>query len=62
MVIEISDDKKDFNEDTRDIKLKQRKQQRDFDEDKLIQKITTAYNDIVTSQMKIDKAEKDIRT
>lgn len=54
----ISDDKKDLDEDTRDITLKQLKQQRDFDEDKLIQKTTTAYNNIVTSQMKIDKAAK----
>lgn len=51
-------DKKDFDEDTRDVNLKQLKQQRDFDEDKLIQKTTTAYNNIVTSQMKIDKAAK----
>jgi len=58
--IEMGDDRKDLNEDTRDIKQKQYKQQRDFDEDKLIQKVTTSYNDIVTSQMKIDKAKKDI--
>lgn len=54
----INDDKKDLDEDTSDITLKQLKQQRDFDEDKLIQKTTTAYNNIVTSQMKIDKAAK----
>lgn len=53
-----SGDKKDYNEDTRDANLKQLKQQRDFDEDKIIQKTTTAYNNIVTSQMKIDKAAK----
>jgi len=58
--IEMSDNRKDLNEDTRDIKLKQCKQQRDFDEDKLIQKVTNSYNDIVTSQMKIEKAKKDI--
>ncbi|MDR3596930.1 TolC family protein [Clostridium sp.] len=58
--IETSDDKKDLDKDTRDIELKQCKQQRDFDEDKLIQKVTTAYNDIVTNQMKIDKAKNDI--
>jgi hypothetical protein len=55
---DISSDKKDLNEDTRDINLKQLKQRRDFDEDILIQKTTTAYNNIVTSQMKIDKAAK----
>lgn len=53
-----NDDKKDLDEDTAEITLKQLKQQRDFDEDKLIQKTTTAYNNIVTSQMKIDKAAK----
>ena len=58
--IEIPDEKKDLNEDTREVNLKQAKQQRDFDEDKLIQKTTTTYNNIVTSQMKIDKAKKDI--
>ena len=58
--IEMPDDMKDLNEDTRDIKLKQCTQQRDFDEDKLIQKVTTDYNNIVTSQMKIDKIKKDI--
>lgn len=54
----INDDKKDLDEDTADVTLKQLKQQRDFNEDKLIQKTTTAYNNIVTSQMKIDKAAK----
>ncbi|WP_026886048.1 TolC family protein [Clostridium beijerinckii] len=53
-------DKKDLDSDTADTTLKQVKQQRDFDEDKLIQKTTTAYNGIVTSQMKIDKATKDL--
>lgn len=54
----VSDDKETFNEDTRDNSLNQLKQQRDFDADKLIQKTTNAYNNIVTSQMKIDKATK----
>ena len=58
LIKNINDDKKDLDKDTRDITLKQLKQQRDFDEDKLIQKTTTAYNNIVTSQMKIDKAAK----
>ncbi|NRY63479.1 TolC family protein [Clostridium beijerinckii] len=56
----INSDKKDLDSDTADTTLKQVKQQRDFDEDKLIQKTTTAYNGIVTSQMKIDKATKDL--
>lgn len=54
----VAGDREDFNQDTRDNTLNQLKQQRDFDEDKLIQKTTTAYNNIVTSQMKIDKAAK----
>jgi hypothetical protein len=56
----ISDDKKDLDEDTRDITINQLKQQREFDEDKLIQKTTAAYNDIVTRQLKIDEAAKNI--
>lgn len=58
--IEMPDEKKDLNKDTCEIQLKQAKQQRDFDEDKLIQKVVTGYNNIVTSQMKIDKAKRDI--
>lgn len=58
--IEMSDERKDFNEDTRDIKLKQCKEQRDFDEDKLTQKVTTTYNNIVTSQMKIEEAKRQM--
>lgn len=56
----VSGDKEDFNNDTRDIALKKLKQQRDFDEDSLRKKVTDKYNDIVTSQMKIDKAAKEI--
>ena len=56
----ISDENKNLDSDTADITLNQLKQQRDFDEDKLIQKTTKSYNDIVTSQMKIDKATKDL--
>lgn len=58
--IEMSDDRKDLNKDTRDIKLKQYKEQKDFDEDKLIQKVTTTYNNIVTSKMKIEEAKRQI--
>lgn len=56
----VSGDKEDFNNDTRDIALKKAKQTRDFDEDLLIKKVTDKYNDIVTNQMKIDKATKEI--
>ncbi|EKQ51570.1 MULTISPECIES: TolC family protein [unclassified Clostridium] len=58
--IPMPDDRKDLNEDIREINLKQVKQQKEFDEDKLTQKVTTAYNSIVTSQMGIEKAKKDI--
>lgn len=53
----VSGEQEDFNDDTRNITLNQLKQKRDFDEDKLMQKTTKAYNNIVTSQMKIDKAK-----
>lgn len=51
----VGGDTEDFNKDTRDNTLNQLKQQRDFDEDTVIQKTTKAYNDLVTRQMKIDK-------
>lgn len=56
----VSDDKKDYNKDTRENSLNQLKQQRDFDVDTLTQKVTKAYNAIVTSQMKIDNAAKEL--
>lgn len=56
----IDDDKKSFNDDTRDITLNKLKQQEDFDQDILSQKITNKYNDIVTNQMKISEAEKTL--
>jgi hypothetical protein len=58
--IDMPESRKDFNKDTRDIKLKQCKEQKDFDEDKLIQKVTTIYNNIVTSQMKIEEEKRQI--
>ena len=56
----VNGDKEDLNNNTRDNSLNQAKQQSDFDEDKLIQKTTTAYNSIVTSQKQIDKAAKTL--
>lgn len=55
-----NEDKEDFDNDTADISLDKLKQQRDFDEDILTYKVTTKYNDIVTSQMKINKAAKEL--
>lgn len=54
------DDLKDFNSDTSENMLEKLKQQKDFDKDSLIQKTTTAYNNIVTNQMKIDNSAKVI--
>lgn len=57
----VSGDEEDFNDDTREANANKARQQRDFDQDALIQKVTKAYNNIVTSQMKIDKAGKDLK-
>ena len=54
----VNGDQEDFKDDTRDLTLKQLKQQKDFDEDVLREKVTEKYNGIVTSQIKIDKAAK----
>jgi hypothetical protein len=56
----VNGDKKDYNDDSADISLAKLKQQRDFDEDLLIQKVTSKYNDIVTNQMKIKEAAKQL--
>jgi outer membrane protein TolC len=56
----VVDDKESYDNDTADNSLNKLKQQRDFDEDILIHKVTTKYNDIVTSQMKIDEATKEL--
>ena len=56
----ISNDQENFNDDTREININKLEQKREFDEDNLIQKTTKVYNDIVTSKLKIDKAEKGL--
>ena len=56
----IDDDEIDFNEETRDIQLKQVKQQRDIMEDTIRYQTTNAYNALVTSQKEINKAQKNI--
>ena len=58
----VSDDVEDFHNDTADINLKKAKQTRDFDEDKLIKTVTDKYNVIVTNQMKINKAAKELES
>ncbi len=56
----VDDNKKDYNNNSADNSLDKLKQQSDFDEDVLIHKVTSKYNDIVTSQMKIDEATKEL--
>lgn len=56
----VSGDQEDFNDDTRDATSDKLRQQRDFDEDILKQKVITAYNNIVTNQVKIDTAAKEL--
>ena len=56
----VGDNKENYDNDTADNSLNKLKQQRDFDEDILIHKVTSKYNDIVTSQMKIDEAAKQL--
>ncbi|NRT87680.1 TolC family protein [Clostridium beijerinckii] len=58
---DVSGDDEDFNDDTREANANKARQQRDFDQDALIQKVTKAYNNIVTSQLKIDKAGKELQ-
>ena len=54
----VSGELEDFKDDTREANADKARQQRDFDEDVLRQKVITKYTSIVTSQMKIDKAAK----
>jgi outer membrane protein TolC len=55
-----SDDKEKYDNNTADTTLDQLKQQRDFDQDSLTQKVTDQYNSIVTQQMQIDMATKNL--
>ncbi|EHI98609.1 hypothetical protein CDLVIII_1925 [Clostridium sp. DL-VIII] len=57
---DVSDDQEDYDNDTADETLNKLKQQRDFDEDSLTQKVTDQYNSLVTSQMQIDMATKKL--
>ena len=57
----VNGDLEDFKDDTRELTLNQLKQQKDFDEDVIRQKVTEKYNNIVTSQIKIDKATKELK-
>ncbi|BCZ45065.1 multidrug transporter [Clostridium gelidum] len=56
----VSGDVEDFHNDTADIQLKKAQQKRDFDEDSLRKKVNDKYNDIVTSQIQINKAAKEL--
>ncbi len=57
---DVDGDLEDYKDDSRDIAMKKLRQQKEFDEDIVVQKTTKAYNSIVTSQMKIDKAAKEL--
>ena len=56
----VSDDVEEFHNDTADIQLKKAQQKRDFDEDSLRKKVNDKYNDIVTSQIQINKAAEEL--
>lgn len=56
----VSGNEEEFNEDTREATVDELRQKRDFDEDVLVQKVTKVYNDIVTSQLKIEKAAREL--
>jgi hypothetical protein len=56
----VDDNKEKYDDNTSDTTLDQLKQQRDFDEDSLTQKVTDQYNSIVTSQMQIDMVTKNL--
>lgn len=56
----LSDTKKDYNEDTRKLQLKQLEQKRDFTVDKLEQSVTDAYNNLLISQSEINQLKNDI--
>ncbi len=58
--LEIPENKKELDEDIERAQLRQAEQKKDFDQDRIIQQTTTAYNNIVTSEMKMELAEKDI--
>lgn len=57
---DTDDDTKDYNKDSRDIELKLLKKERDEKEDSLRKSVTDAYNNLVSSQMKIDNLEKNM--
>jgi len=56
----VADDKKNYDNSSDNISLDELQQQEAFDEDILTNKVTSKYNDIVTSQMKIDEAAKEL--
>jgi outer membrane protein TolC len=56
----VNDNKEKYDDNTSDTKLDQLKQQRDFDQDSLTQKVTDQYNSIVTQQRQIDMATKNL--
>ena len=57
----FNSDDQNFDKDTSDLKLKELKQQGDFDEDILRKNLTDAYNNIVTEQMQISMVSEDLK-
>lgn len=56
----LTDSQKDYNEDSRKLKLAQMEQKRDFQIDKLKQSVTDSYNSLILSEANIAKLKKDI--
>lgn len=51
---DTDDDLKDYNDDTRKINIQTLKQQKEFEEDKLKQKVTDAYNSLIYTEIQIN--------
>lgn len=56
----LTDSQKDYNEDSRKLKLAQLEQKRDFQIDKLKQSVIDSYNNLILSEANIAKLKKDI--
>ena len=56
----VTDSQKDYNEDSRKLKLAQLEQNRDFQVDKLKQSVIDSYSNLILSEANIAKLKKDI--
>lgn len=57
---DLDSDTDDYNDDLRELTLNQLKQKKEFEEDKLIKRVTDSYNNLVSSQIQIDNLEKKV--